>query len=84
MRAPRLCGRESFGGSLEWVTVDSQTEGSQCILNERRHLGFNLNFHLAAEGSHGGVTLWVSRGPGQMSSGSGVQYLRERSQAGES
>lgn len=62
MHGFQWCGGESVGGSVEWVTVDRQTKHSQCIWNERRHLSFNLNFHLAAKGSHTSVTLWPSGG----------------------
>lgn len=62
MHGCHWCGSEWVGGSLEWVTVDRQTKHSQCILNERRHLSFNLKFHLAVKGSRTSVTPWASGG----------------------
>lgn len=48
--------------SLEWVSVDRQTKHSQCILNERRHLSFNLNFRSAVKGSRTSAMPWASGG----------------------
>lgn len=47
---------------LARVSHCGQTKHSQCILNERRLLSFNLNYHLAAKGSCTNVTLWASGG----------------------
>lgn len=47
---------------LARVSHCGQTQHSQCMPNERRLLGFHLNFHLATEGSRTSATLWASGG----------------------
>lgn len=54
--------RQWISWRLTKVSHCGQTKHSQCILNERRLLSFNLNFHLAAKGCRTSATLWASGG----------------------